>query len=354
MKESNSSRSRVAVLVIVPLLAILVAGMALLAGYWLGSTSDRYIGPTASVSPTSDAGPTAPAPTPTSGQPPTVTEPTITPRPTPEPLPSATSSPQSSPVPTGEPTSTPSPRPTLTPTPPVFVRSFNASPDPVERGGTVTLAWDAPGAETVGITRLSPTGDIFLESEAIGLPAQGTIDLVVPDNYVESVKYYLGARDASGYLAKAYVTIDVICSYDQYIAPQCPLTQDHPWAAYEPFERGHMIWREDTREIYVLYDDGDYETYLDTWQEGDPVVIPGAPPPGLYAPVRGFGNLYASQPQVRERLGWATAEESGYTMWVETTPGGSGRYPGITIYFTLPDSSVLYLYPFATTWQRVP
>ena len=244
--------------------------------------------------------------------------------------------------------------PTPTHEPPVSVRSFTASPDPVERGGAVTLTWDAPGAETVGITRLSPTGDIFLEPEAIDLPARGSIELQVPDHYVESVKYYLGARDAGNRLAKAYVTVGVICSYDEYIAPRCPLTQEHPWAAFEPFERGYMIWRGDTREIYVLYSEDGYETYQDTWQEGNPVVIPGTPPPGLYAPVRGFGNLYASQPQVRERLGWATAEENGYTMWVETTPGGSGRYPGITTYFTLPDGSVLYLYPFTSTWHRVP
>jgi hypothetical protein len=218
----------------------------------------------------------------------------------------------------------------------------------------VTLTWDAPGAQDIGITRLSPEGDIFLATEAFDLPARGSIDLPVPENYVVSVKYVLGARDANGLLAKAYVTVGVICSYDEHIAPRCPLTQDEVWAAYEPFEHGFMIWRSDTREIYVLYDDAGYETYTDTWQEGDPVLIAGTPPPGLYAPVRGFGNLYASQPQVRERLGWATAPEGGYTIWVETIPGGSGRYPGISTYFSLPDSSVVNLYPFTTTWQRLP
>jgi hypothetical protein len=236
----------------------------------------------------------------------------------------------------------------------VRIRTFTASPDPIERGGTVTLTWDAPGAEGVGITRLSPDGDIFVATEALDLPALGSIDLQVPGDYVESAKYYLGARDANGVLAKAYVTVAVICSYDEYFAPRCPLTQDEVWAAYEPFEHGDMIWRSDSSEIHVLYDDGSYETYTDTWQEGDPVTISGAPPPGLYAPVRGFGNLYASQPHVRERLGWATAPESGYTMMVETIPGGSGRYPGISTYFSLPDSRVVNLYPFTTTWQKLP
>ena len=115
-----------------------------------------------------------------------------------------------------------------------------------------------------------------------------------------------------------------------------------------------MVWRSDTREIYVLYDDGSYEICEDTWQEGDPIDVPGTPPAGLYAPVRGFGNLYANRPDLRERLGWATTAEAGYTMTVETVPGGSGRYPGISVYFTLPDNRVVNLYPFTSTWEIMP
>lgn len=233
------------------------------------------------------------------------------------------------------------------------ITSFTASPDPVERGGTVTLNWNAPGAASIGITRLSPEGDIFLETEAFDLPASGSIALQVPEQYTELVKYYLGARDANGVLHKAYVTVGVICRYDKYIAPQCPLTQDYIWAAYEPFERGHMVWRSDTREIHVLYADGSYETYEDTWREGDPFDIPGTPSSGLRAPVRSFGNLYAHQSRVREGLGWATAPEASYTMGVETIRGGSGRYPGTSVYFTLPDNHVVNLYPFTSTWEII-
>jgi hypothetical protein len=115
-----------------------------------------------------------------------------------------------------------------------------------------------------------------------------------------------------------------------------------------------MVWRSDTLQIHVLHADGSCETYEDSWHEGDPVEIPGSPSPGLYAPVRGFGNLYASRPDLRERLGWATAPEEGYTMRVETIPGGSGRYPATSVYFTLPNSDKVNLYPFASTWEIIP
>ena len=340
--------SWVLVVVLLLALAILVAGAGLLASaIWPRSST---IGFEPSPQPTSGVVPAAPTMEPTSGQTPSIPTPSGTPHPTQEPFPEATSTLRSTPTPAG----TPVPAPTQPQEPELHIRTFTASPDPIQRGGTVTLTWDAPGALTVGITRLSEQGDIFLQPEALDLPPTGSMDLQVPEDYVESVKYYLGARDASGELAKAYVTVGIICSYDEYIAPRCPLTQDHPWAAYEPFERGRLIWREDTGEIIVLYDDGGYETYPDTWQEGDPVDIPGTPPPGLYAPVRGFGHLYTSRPQVAERLGWATEPESGYTMWVETTPGGSGRYPGISTYFTLPGDFVVNLYPFTETWQSLP
>lgn len=275
---------------------------------------------------------------------------------TPTSSPQVTVAPTETPQPTATPTSTPqpTPRPTTTPTVQPQILSFTASPDPMARGGVVTLTWNAPRMASASITRLSHEGDIFLEPEALDLPASGSITLQVPEDYTERAKYYLGARDASGVLYKAYVTVRIICRYDEYLAPRCPLAQDAIWAAYEPFAHGHMVWRGDTREIYVLYADGSYETYEDTLQEGEPVAIPGAPPSGLYAPVRGFGNLYAHQLHVRQGLGWATAEETGYTMHVEITHGGSGRYPGTSVYFTLPDNQVVNLYPFTSSWEIIP
>jgi hypothetical protein len=247
---------------------------------------------------------------------------------------------------------TPTPMPTLPARQGIL--SFAANPNPVQRGGTVTLAWDTSGVVGASITRMSEDGDILLETEALDLRATGSLTVQVPVDYVESVKYYLGGRSASGARYEAYATVWILCPYDPHLAPRCPLTRKQVWAAYESFERGHMVWREDTREITVLYDDGSYESYQDTWQEGDPVDIPGSPPPGRFAPVRGFGHLYADQSHIRERLGWATTAEVGYTMTVETLPGGSGLHRVLGTYFTLPDSRVISLYPYSSTWHPLP
>ncbi|MFO7271787.1 hypothetical protein [Sphaerobacter thermophilus] len=88
--------------------------------------------------------------------------------------------------------------------------------------------------------------------------------------------------------------------------------------AYQRFERGTMIWVDvddvynPERSILVLYDDGTFARYADTWDEGQAVSDPRlTPPAGLYQPVRGFGKVWRDVPGVRDRLGWAVEPERG-------------------------------------------
>jgi hypothetical protein len=71
-----------------------------------------------------------------------------------------------------------------------------------------------------------------------------------------------------------------------------------------------MLWV--SGPIYVLFGDGRYQRFDDTFtpgvdQESDSLV----PPPGLLEPVRGFGKVWRSSPGVRDSLGWGVAQESG-------------------------------------------
>ena len=94
----------------------------------------------------------------------------------------------------------------------------------------------------------------------------------------------------------------------------CPTTGETvlTHAASQPFEHGALFWNGDARLIYLL--DGSttaWLRYTDTWNEGDPLGGYETPPAGFYEPVRGFGKLWREQPDVRTRLGWGTAPESG-------------------------------------------
>jgi hypothetical protein len=101
----------------------------------------------------------------------------------------------------------------------------------------------------------------------------------------------------------------------------CPYgTERQVFVAQQPFERGQMIdvieryGSSEFKTIYVLFNDGTLQRFQDTYRDGDPEpTVTPAPPPGMFAPVRGFGKVWreGTGARVRERLGWATARETG-------------------------------------------
>ena len=99
---------------------------------------------------------------------------------------------------------------------------------------------------------------------------------------------------------------------------------------FQPFERGVMFWREDTSStphvglVYVLQQDATWSAYQDTWSGDQPDHDPNlAPPENLYQPIRGFGKVWREQLGGSEaEIGWATAEEYGFTTVVQSFANG--------------------------------
>ena len=100
--------------------------------------------------------------------------------------------------------------------------------------------------------------------------------------------------------------------------------------AFQPFQRGFMLWREDTGQVTVAFSDlktktggACQEVYRDTFR-GQPYEIPPAPP-GLLVPELGFGWLYAGDQQLARRLGYATSAEVSRVADVTTVPVEGGQ-----------------------------
>lgn len=104
----------------------------------------------------------------------------------------------------------------------------------------------------------------------------------------------------------------------------CPAdTEKSVWAAEQSFSGGYMFWRQDQQYLYVLYNNGTWQGFGDTWTSGEPEWDPGiVPPPGYYQPKRGFGKVWRDQAGVRNALGWATMEEHGFQGSVQPFDGG--------------------------------
>ena len=77
---------------------------------------------------------------------------------------------------------------------------------------------------------------------------------------------------------------------------------------------------------------------------GDNTAVPSIVPPwGYYQPVRGFGKAWRQEPGVRDRLGWATDTERGFSAAVQSFEHG------LMIWSNAKGIYVLY---HDGTWQR--
>lgn len=219
---------------------------------------------------------------------PTATEtPTVTTTATPSVTPSATITDTPSPTFTYEPTLPPEARPLTS----LLMMAAQATLLPTDfvvppyQGINVTL----PATSDPGAAGLVPLGTVIA-------PASGSLPI--------ACSFYPPANFGTIYAANADLAAQLGCPNG---SPPNALTIN---AAWQPFQSGLMLWL--NGEIVVLYGTGSYQYLADTFVEGvDPSTLPDVPPPGLYAPARGFGKAWSQNPSVRSGLGWATSPEVG-------------------------------------------
>jgi hypothetical protein len=145
------------------------------------------------------------------------------------------------------------------------------------------------------------------------------------------------------------------------LAQECAGAPLNTWASFEPFEHGAMVFIAEGGHTYVLLDDGSlfkpYQEVIDPDPHALPAPDPSlVPPAGLFQPTLGFGKfwrgLVPGTDWVRQRLGWATAPEVGYSaLWQCNTASGDAD----RCYFTGPRDQVVALTrgsaPYWAYWQ---
>jgi hypothetical protein len=281
--------------------------------------------------------PTLPAASqPTDTAPPPTSPPTDTPPP-------ATKRPTDTPLPTSLPTDTPLP-PTAAPAAPLVI-SFTANPTITQNvGDVVHLAWETSGqrAELCPLIGSGPTG-------CQDVPLAGEQDFVIDETALGYIGLVLYARDDGKGVSKSVSLRPQCQNLRRWFFDNPPLRcpEDdavESYAAGQYFERGLMMWVEDTDTFYVFYEGEDeHGRQSFDWVPAQNVK-PGAsaedrigedPPPGLYEPVSGFGLVWRGEvegidPRVRERIGWATEPEFGFTTakqcQVPAVPGAWSCY----------------------------
>ncbi len=213
----------------------------------------------------------------------------------------------------------PSTTPTAAPELPSIL-SFSVEPLEVDPGDTVTLRWSVTNTDSIDIIQRVP--DTLSNHDTVNLSATGEITQTILERERLWHVYQLSAPHGSDLVTQT-ITVTIRCPYTYFFSPlpegdraewSCPDGQPiTSTAAEQVFEDGRMIWLQHDDRIYVLFDDGTYQTFEDTWVAGQPDSVPGlTPPAGRVLPVRGFGKVWSNDANLRSRLGWALAPEKGF------------------------------------------
>ena len=120
----------------------------------------------------------------------------------------------------------PTATPPLVPTPSTpAITNFAILPETINRAGEITFNWETQGMTSLGITRLSEVGGIFLESIGDNLPASGTLTYQLPAIYTDQAEFLLIGTDANGTTYQASATVAISCPFQPEYDTSCPLTQ---------------------------------------------------------------------------------------------------------------------------------
>ncbi len=238
--------------------------------------------------------------------------------------------------------------------PPEIVQ-FVADKEVADPGDTIQLYWEINHSITNTLYHLSADGRL---SHSLDVESTGTLSYTIPINMRNVRKFVLYAGNDNFPWTSALLSITLNCPYGWFFTPAPNIcAQDAAIispAAEQSFEHGTMIWVQEEDLIYVLFDDDGFTTrysiFVDEWEEGDLIDDPNIdPPPGFYQPKNGFGLVWREQATIRDRLGWATAEEVGFETAVQRT-----SYPKYNeIYILALDNGVWRLFPERSGWEKI-
>jgi hypothetical protein len=226
--------------------------------------------------------------------------------------------------------------------------SFTADPTTATPASQVSLTWEVKNATSISITQLPASINAMIANQMTG-----TTLVPIPENASGTVTLELIASNAAGQETRATVSISIVglpdeetesCQFPSSLTEDCPQTQETVSAAYQAFGNGHMVWNGSTKQIFVLFPDGHWEQFADTWIEAEGEPVPGGEPPpvGQYVPAHGFGKVW-TQLGGYAALGWATSTEQSYQATWETHALMDGGLTSYTPHFTLPDGRVAHL-----------
>ncbi|MDF1515761.1 MAG: hypothetical protein P1S60_18285, partial [Anaerolineae bacterium] len=208
-------------------------------------------------------------------------------------------------------------------TAPPVISWFKADKSSITQGESLNVSWSSIGGDSANIQYF---GSDWTMLGVDNIPPDGGSITITPYNGPVILNITNNAGTTSQNLS-----LTILCAYAWVPELQssksgtCPMQAEIGWAAQQPFQNGFMIWLEPSKSIVVFFNNyggQSYRIFPDTFKDGDPETDPNfAPPSGLLQPKRGFGKVWRENIVVRDNLGWATADESGFETWRQSYQG---------------------------------
>jgi len=227
------------------------------------------------------------------------------------------------------------------------IKIFNVNPHSVVAGDTISVTWTVEHVDSVIVEfyDASPRNDILYAIKA-DQPVSGSLDFTVPEHILHGMTVTLHGANYQDLPDGRRTTTRVVTANETLKLGEGEPQEPQPtqtWAVFQQYEHGMMIWRRDTGTITVLFDDNSVGSYPLTYY----AYLSDAPrdidlPEGKVLPTNGFGRVWAYLDDVRERLGWATGNETGYTLTITTIDHH-------LIEYTLPEDRKVFISP--GTWR---
>lgn len=281
------------------------------------------------------------------------------PTPTAQPAPTEAPVEAVEPPPTIEaPTEAPTARPIIIATPSSLpqILNFTAAVEDLDGGRKrITFNWESVNGNSAYILsgtsmRFSPRWDVA---------TSGTLTIELDNTLHRNPPMTLYVVDENENQAYNTIIIEWACPYPLFYSSTPPDDCIGPAqttaAAEQTFQTGRMLWLQDPgNAIFVLYNDGTWQRFANTWQSSEVESNPGTvPPDGLYQPTRGFGKVWRENIPVWESLGWAVAPEQSYTATWQQQGGES--VTTTALYLSTAGGQVLALYGAGSdgTWGTI-
>ena len=242
-------------------------------------------------------------------------------------------------TPTSTPTSTPAPTkaaaaPTSAQASAPVIHNFFANAFEINSGDSIYLTWNSSHATRAVLwQRFSAAG---VESAQRDVPPNGSLTIKTLSTDRHWQDFDLIVYNNAGAAASATLNVRFRCAHTLFFPTESRLCPDGPTqstkAAEQIFENGRMIWLEhaaslrqwgwsagDKEDFIILvlfgqsYRGSTWQMFVDAWRETEPESDPNTvPPQGKYQPIRGFGKVWRTHPEVRQILGWAIGQEKGF------------------------------------------